>query len=705
VAFVSVLGFFLAAIALPAVPHFSAPFPRVISDAATIVPVAPGVAYGAYEMLTADGPLSVHVIGADLQEPTVRVGSVLASDRLISQGEPVSSMAHRTGAIAGINADYFDINQTNEPLNILIAKGRLIRAPTHRWAIAFGRDRTVRFAEFHNGGTLQIGGLSLPLETVNDWPPPGGGTLLLTPEFGGVPAAQNTTVLALQPTSGSPPFATYTVRAVLDNTVPQPPGYYLVAGPSAYTQIASLAVGDTVAASSALDPPIDEIETALGGGPLLVKNGAWYADPDGPSSGEFLTHMPASGVGMRADGKLLLFEIDGRQPALSIGVLQPQFAALMIGFGVVTGMQFDGGGSSTILARMPGDAFATVRNSPSDGVERRVADGLFLYSDAAYGPAARLIAQPQMIRALPGAQIDLRAAITDAGGHPAQTGEPLRVRIVPAGLAHTDGRTLIALRPGNGRLEMRSGALAAEVPIRIAQTVARIAILPLRPTVAQGGSLQLSARAYDRDGFPIALPGALPWSARNGSIDSAGRFRASGGDAIVRLQLGSEAAAQSVLVGQHIEPLPLSRAIAFATVPKDGPGGVSASASCAGCETLRYDFSGIERAAYLQTSLALPAQTVAVSVEVYGDGNGETLRGALYNAIDERFLYTFARIDWRGWRRVQLRVPAALVQPVTLKALYVINRVNPQEPAVRAAGAIALRNLFAVVAGSGSLAR
>src|SRR5205807_1719846 len=86
----------IAAIALagllPLAPQPAAPFPRIITDAATLTEVAPGVGYGEYEMFTADGPLAVHVLAIDLSEPTVRLGAMLAQDRLISQGEVISSM-------------------------------------------------------------------------------------------------------------------------------------------------------------------------------------------------------------------------------------------------------------------------------------------------------------------------------------------------------------------------------------------------------------------------------------------------------------------------------------------------------------------------------------------------------------------------------------------------------------------------------------
>jgi hypothetical protein len=114
---------------------------------------------------------------------------------------------------------------------------------------------------------------------------------------------------------------------------------------------------------------------------------------------------------------------------------------------------------------------------------------------------------------------------------------------------------------------------------------------------------------------------------------------------------------------------------------------------------LRYDFTGNERAAYAVTSIAVPQRALAVSADVFGDGNGEVLRLALNNAINERFLYTFATVTWHGWRRVEFRVPPALPQPLTLKAIYVINRVGPVS-AISAAGSVSFRDLRVTLAGS-----
>jgi len=688
------LALALVALVLPQTIDPPNPFPDVQTVAAQTSFVAPGVTYGSYTIRTSEGPLSLHVIAVDPKEPTLRIDTVLASDHIISHGETVSSMANRTGAVAGINGDYFDIGNTNQPLNILISNGRLLRMPMQRYALAIDNERRAQFSEFRFGGTVDIGAASIPVNALNDWPQ--AGLTLLTPEFGTVAPSGNATVVRLQPLGDKPPFVAYRVLDVVDNTVAQPPGYYLGIGLNAYAQTGVPNIGDTIVAHSAFTPPIDTLQAAIGGGPLLLKGGTFYSDPDGPNTGEFRTHMPVSGAAMRADGTLLFFEVDGRQPELSIGVTQPEFAALMRSFGATTGMAFDAGGSATVVTRRLGDETASVRNSPSDGQERRVGDGLFFYSDAARGPAARLSAEPQALRAMPGAAIDFRVATTDAAGHPADVTAPLRTALSPASLGKIDGMRFSAMHAGAGTLMLRRGTLHADVPVTVTQSPARIEILPNEANVSKGESVHLRARAFDAHGYSIALPGSLPWRSTSGKITSDGNFAASDRDATVSLQAGNASVSTRVTVGQHEESLQLG-SVAFATIPRNGPGELTRGTDCPVCVSLSYDFSGNERAAYVQTDVQMP-KAVGIIFDVLGDNNGEFVRVAVDNAINERVAFTAARVQWTGWRTVSLKFPATLAQPARLRSIYVLKTLN--DVSTDASGHIAIRNVRLLLAGS-----
>jgi hypothetical protein len=337
------------------------PFPHILEQAPTIESIAPGIEYGDYQLYTNAGPLSIHVVAVQPHRGDVRVESVLANNELESRGETVGSMAKRTGAVAAINGDYFDIGNTNRPLNIVVRNGQLLQMPRKRFALALGRDGTPSIDEFGFLGQVQLGDKTVSLDAIDQLPAPNGGTAFLTPEFGSVSPQDNTTLVALQLLDGAPPLARYRVTSIADNLSAQPPGYYLAIGPGAYNEVDAPNAGDVATISGDLSPVgLDALTTAIGGGPLILHNGGWFNDPDGPNGGEFAKRIPSSGAAIAPDGTLFLIEVDGRQPSTSVGLTRPEFSALMRALGATEGLAFDGGGSSTSLTLLP-----TARNDAS----------------------------------------------------------------------------------------------------------------------------------------------------------------------------------------------------------------------------------------------------------------------------------------------------------------------------------------------------
>jgi exopolysaccharide biosynthesis protein len=83
------------------------------------------------------------------------------------------------------------------------------------------------------------------------------------------------------------------------------------------------------------------------------------------------------------DGEHALFVVfDGRGsgPLGSQGVTGKEVAHFLIARGAYQAMMFDGGGSSEMVARLPGDRNVSVVNAPSEGIERPVANGIFVYA-------------------------------------------------------------------------------------------------------------------------------------------------------------------------------------------------------------------------------------------------------------------------------------------------------------------------------------
>ena len=654
-------------IALPPLLVPPAPFPLITTQWSAPENVAPGIRRADYRLQTNLGPLVVHVVAIDTHDPSVHLGAVVAHDHMVSSGETVSAMALRTGAVAGINADYFDIGNTNQPLNIVIRDGAVLRTPSKRAAIDVTMNGSVGIGYLSFNGSATYGTTAMPITGINEWPPQGGAGLL-TPDYGALSAAPNVTLAALtavDAVAGMP--GTYRVAAVGPAMAGPVTGVTLAFGPAALKIAPLPQPGDTVSLAFGTVPDNTQLAAAVGGGPLLVAGGAAAGDPFSPAPEESNVRFPVSGAALEPDGTLLLIVVDGRKGAVSIGLTRPEFGALMRSFGASDGLAFDSGGSATLVARQLGDAGPSVLNDPSDGRERPVADALFAYSDAPAGLHPHLVVRPATFTAFRGARVTLRGTIVDDGAH--------RVRAADVAPLETD--------PVPGMhvavVHERGGTLSVNVPYRTVDQVASLAIVPDRANPPRGISLPYTVNASDERGAPVLLGSDAPVRWHFGALAAAGAsvaYDTLRGDAQISATLGTMSATTVVRVGDHTLAVP-----AYAET------------------LLTYDFSGAARAAYANAVIALPDEPVQLSIEVFGDGNGVPLRASFVNKYGEKVLLTLEKsVDWLGWKRITVALPPDLNPPVRLTSIYVVRSLGG--PPSHAAGSLRLRGLTVVVPGS-----
>lgn len=120
-------------------------------------------------------------------------------------------------------------------------------------------------------------------------------------------------------------------------------------------------------------PPGTHLPQVLGGGPMLLRNGQMLVREDSTNP----VRHPRTAVGTDATGReLILLVVDGRQPALSVGMTLAELATELARLGCTDAMNLDGGGSSTLVLQTNATARLRVLNSPSDGRERAVVNGL-----------------------------------------------------------------------------------------------------------------------------------------------------------------------------------------------------------------------------------------------------------------------------------------------------------------------------------------
>src|SRR5665648_842374 len=198
------------------------------------------------------------------------------------------------------------------------------------------------------------------------------------------------------------------VKSVQMNTCNTPIGatevvLSAVANSTSAPTLNNMAVGSEVEISvtdnknTGLDNTVD----AMGIYYSIVANGAIDTIGTNPN--------PRTVVGIKEDGSLVLYVVDGRQPAISNGLGLIDTARHMISLGCVSAFNMDGGGSSVLYARLPGlENLATLKNSPAQSSERSVSNGLLLvYKGTGSSVAENLNIYPELTLAMSGADVQI----------------------------------------------------------------------------------------------------------------------------------------------------------------------------------------------------------------------------------------------------------------------------------------------------------
>jgi hypothetical protein len=372
---------------LPAVIAALLVSPSVAGAETTLVS---GVTYQRLYLIVGGRPVVLHVVRAPPDGGLYQLEPVLSNGDVLGR-QTVPAMQRATARRAtsvGVNGDFF-APATGRSVGVFVRGGVLSRRSTAgRSALAIGFDGRLIVDRFRYSARWWAGaGAAHDLEQLNrPIEPPGAG--LFTRNYGGrTPRARHAVEIVL---AGFPPAVlngelTGTVTALRRGGGTRvPPGGAVIQarGPARAALRAEAPVGAQVSVRLRLPNLPDDSADALGGGPLLVRDGAPVRPVDEFfTSTQILARQPRTAVGQRSDGSLLFVVADGRSRA-SYGLTNWQLATAMANLGAVTAMGFDGGGSSTL-------AFAgRALNRPSDGAPRRVANALMLRYLGIYAPEA-----------------------------------------------------------------------------------------------------------------------------------------------------------------------------------------------------------------------------------------------------------------------------------------------------------------------------
>jgi hypothetical protein len=678
---------------------------RRIETARTTRPVAPGVTLSSFDWYE-PGDAGGWVRGDSL---TVDLGAGTTVDYLspghVTDAAALSTQATAKRAVAAVNGDFFDINNSNAPEGTGIQAGSLVKSPNsgHNRAIGIDAAGIGRVMEVFFDGTLTLPtGTGVKLSQLNSARIDTNGIGVFNPVWGsysrdrGTQGAARTAEVLVAGDVVTEVRATPGADAIPAN------GYALVGRETGADTLAALHVGDRIkVAYSSRTSDGSVPKAAIGGNQLLVRNGEIVA-PDDPLH-------PRTAVGFSADGKkMFLLTVDGRQAPYLLGLNLKDLAAILKEMGAYNALNLDGGGSSTMLAREPGTDELDVENQPSDGAERLVPNGLALYAPAGSGtltgfwvrtasdpekaPGANTIPGGRPDRVFPGLTRRMEAHGYDETYGPAKPG-PFSWQVDGNGRIDADG-TFHASRigtanSGTAKVTARRGKVAGDFDLTVLGPLTRISPttnrLSLTGLGATGGA---GIVGYDDNGFTAPIePADIRLDYDKSLLDitptADGSLQVKAlkdlGSAVVTATVGARVTKLAVTVGleeRNFASFDDGASWTFGTARGAGSVAPVAEGHTGAGLKLSYDFSLSTgtRTAYAipPTPIKIEGQPLALGAWVYGAGKGEWTAFTVTDAQGQtRSLYG-PYITWTGWKYLEIAVPSELAFPLSVNRFYTI---------------------------------
>lgn len=672
-------------------------------------PVAPGVTLRSFDRYGPDGYtgaptwLQADSLAVDLTKGTT-VDYLFPGQ--VAQGEPLSVQAERTGAVAAVNGDFFDINNSTAPLGVGVRSGELVQSPdsSPTWrgsAAIFTPEGIGSIGEVFFEGTIDLPGPDdLPLDGVNKPTLNAGAIEAFTPLWG--------TYCRCRATQGA---TEVTEVEVVDNVVTAVRAQagdgaiaantlMLVGREGGAAALRGLAVGDHVEVDyQARTEQGQRIHAAVNGRQLLVVNGVAQK----ASSGNNVPAAPRTAVGFSQDGrKMFLLTADGRQSAFAEGLGLDELATMMIELGAYHAVNLDGGGSTTMVAREPGSATGQVENRPSDGAQRRVPNGLALYAPRGSGRARGFWVEPVLDpdrasgsstiapsnpeRVFSGLTRRLRAAAYDETYGPARATPRWHTHPVH-GAVDRDG-VFHARRPGRTEVTVSDRHVRGEVDLTVLPRVSTVE--STQEQIALGGQDQSAT-------FGVVGADAAGWRAPIEPADVSlsydrslltitagedGRFTAKAlkptGSTLVTVEVDGVRSVLPVTVGlEEAVVADFSDPAAWKFFGERATGAVAPAQGRDGGPGLRltYDFTqstGTRTGGALAPQgLTVPGQPKELRLWVNSTAKGEWASLQAWDGTGQLLpAFRAGYLTGTGWQQLTFAVPAGTAYPLTLRRFY-----------------------------------
>lgn len=665
------------------------------------------------------------VIEVDLSNPYVQLDVMTGKGGQVTTRQSVEGMAQETGAVAGVNGDFFATGGQGVPMGAAVSQGTLVTSPAKlQGMFTFGvrSDNTPVIDRYNFTGTVMAeDGSTFPLTGINQEsyttePDKAyshvNNMFIYTSAWKSEerPKASGTTPTEVLVQGGVIQQISY--QAAIPGQVPSD-GYILRAHGQAADFIAThMTVGQRVDASYQLVSQTSgqqvnpsEFKMMIGGHTLLVDGGKASAFTRSTTSISGGSTVARTAVGYSQDGKkvyIITVEKNGSSSGLTLAELQK----FMVSIGVWKGVNLDGGGSTTMVTRPLAETEAKLTFTTSNGSagQRAVANGLGVYTTAPQGAlkglkvsgASTLLIGQTAAYSLKGYDIyfnpvdaaGIQATWKSDNGNVAWTGEGFK-----------------GIKAGTSKITAVSGDGKDSMGVTVLGGADLSSLTPVTTfaSLEAGVSVSVPVTAKLKNGNTVNVPDeSVKWeftgmkaSVQNGvlsvqSVNNGAKvaYATPKYDGFSGTPIVFSASSEQVWENFENATYPVS----FTGLPAEAKGTAAIVQGTGEREKskvlkLDYDLTGGSgnKFAYAQingtTGKTIPEGATSMAIDVLGDASLNWLRAEFADADGKSIYVDLARpLDFSGWKTITVDLTASAIKhPAKLKRLYVVNLEEGQD--------------------------
>lgn len=668
-----------------------------------------------------DVTVNANVIEVDLKNPNVRLDAMAGTGNVFTKKQSVSDMVKDKGAVAGTNGDFYNTQAEGVPEGPQVTGGQLYATPpkiSGLYSFALTQDNTpiVDIFDFKgsvtakDGAVFELGGVNKTYYWYDDGTHShANGLFMYTNAWGQTYRSIDGTNVPTEVLVQNGKIVKIEVNSIIDMIAPTD-GYILRAsGKASEFVVNHLKVGDPLIANYEMVPhdPSKKYDTKnfkmmIGGNTILVADGQPTYFTREIKDFDGYVNRSRTALGYSKDLKTAyLITVDNS--GTSKGMTIPELQQFMIKAGVWRGLVLDGGGSTQMVARPLGEFDPILVNKTENGNERKVVNGVGVFSTAPKGEVKGLILKgPSELFINESANYQIKAY--DEYYNPVAANAINPQWSTSADVGVWKDNVFTAMKAGKTMLTAQSGKGTAGIDVQVIgrDQISTMKINSGDISLSNGESYKLPVTVTTKDGITREIPSQLvQWDLKGiqGTIK----------DGV--LQVGSLAGSQSAQITATYDgfstnlTLPigiekiwydLDTTAVMTTVdkyPAEVAGSVSIDPSTGNKNlALTYDFTNGKgtKAVYARFNGSNGAQIEGepqyIRVKVQGDGSMNWLRAEVVDAAGK-----LGRIDltqnmnWKGWRELTENLTGYnLKYPITIKSIYVANpEVGQDERALK----------------------